>query len=64
MWYDLVNWDAAVGPIYMGANSEAEVIWTLIAAALCVWAIFVGARHELDAYERMKDKKKTKKNRK
>ncbi len=57
MWFDLPNWDAAEGPIYMGANSSAEVIWTLIAAVLCILALIMGSRHELDAYKRMKDGK-------
>ena len=57
MWFDLASWDAAEGPIYMGANSSWEVIWTLLAVALCIWALIVGSRHELDAYKRMKEGK-------
>ena len=54
MWFDLANWDAATGPLYMGANSSAEVIWTVLAAGICVWALIMGSRHELDAYKKMK----------
>ena len=57
MWFDLENWDAATGPLYMGANSSWEIIWTLIAGLLCVLAIIGGSRHELDAYKRMQEGK-------
>ncbi|MGV6847435.1 MAG: hypothetical protein ACWA5A_03540 [Marinibacterium sp.] len=57
MWFDLKNWEEAAGPIYMGANSSWEMLWTLIAAALCIVALIVGSRHELDAYKRMKQGK-------
>ena len=50
------NWEEFTGPIYMGANSSWEIIWTLIAAAICVIALVIGSRHELDAYERLRDK--------
>ncbi len=60
MWFDLANWDAAAGPIYMGANSGWEVIWTVIAAVLCIFALIMGSRHELDAYKRMKEGKDVK----
>ena len=51
------DWAMFEGPIYMGANTGFEVIWTLVAAALCVIALIVGSRHELDAYKRMKEGK-------
>ena len=51
------NWEAFAGPIYMGANSSWEIIWTLIAAALCVLALIQGSRHELDAYKRIRNNK-------
>ena len=54
MGIDLANWDAATGPLYMGANSSWEIIWTLIALLCCVVACIVGSRHELDAYKRAK----------
>ena len=49
------DWALFEGPIYMGANSSWEVIWTLLAAALCIVALVSGSRHELDAYKRIKD---------
>ena len=33
------NWALYEGPIYMGANSSWEVIWTLLAVILCVVAV-------------------------
>ena len=46
----------AEGPIYMGANTSWEVIWTVIAIGVCVLALVMGSRHELDAYKKLKDK--------
>ncbi len=48
------DWAQAAGPIYMGANSSMEVVWTLLAAGLCVVSLILGSKHELDAYKRMK----------
>ena len=49
------DWAEATGAIYMGANSSWEVTWTIVAAALCVVALVMGARHELDAYNKAQD---------
>ncbi len=51
------DWAEATGPIYMGANTSMEVVWTLVAAGCCIVALIVGSRHELDAYKRMRDGK-------
>lgn len=48
------DWAQAEGPMYMGANSSWEVIWTLVAVALCVIALVIGSKHELEAYKRIK----------
>lgn len=56
MGAEFADWALYEGPIYMGSNSSWEVIWTFAAIALCVLALFVGSRHELDAYEKMKQK--------
>lgn len=50
------DWALFEGPLYMGANTSWEVIWTCVAAAACVIALIVGSRHEKEAYRRMKDK--------
>lgn len=54
------DWALFEGPIYMGANTGWEVTWTLVAGAMCVLALIVGSRHELDAYRRMKKGKPVK----
>lgn len=54
MGFHYENWNDIAGPIYMGANTAMEGVWTLIAAVLCVAAIVVGSRHELDAYKKAK----------
>jgi hypothetical protein len=57
MGYDIANWDAVEGALYMGAHSSWEVIWTVIAALVCIGAVYLGSRHELDAYKRMQEGK-------
>ena len=57
MGSQFTDWAQATGPIYMGANTSMEVVWTLIAAGLCIVALVVGSRHELDAYKRMESNK-------
>ena len=52
------DWAEFTGPLYMGANSSWEVIWTLVAVVLCIVALVAGSKHELDAYKRMKQGKK------
>ena len=51
------DWAEATGAIYMGANSSWEMTWTVIAAGLCIAALIMGARHELDAYLRAQNDK-------
>ncbi len=51
------DWAQFEGPLYMGANTSWEVIWTLVAVAMCIVALVVGSRHELDAYKKMKEGK-------
>ena len=48
------DWAEATGPMYMGANSSWEIIWTLVAVAACIIALYSGSKHELDAYKRLK----------
>lgn len=54
------DWAQAEGPIYMGANTSMEIVWTAVAAALCVIALIAGSKHELDAYKRLKANNPTK----
>lgn len=55
MGSDFSNWAEAAGPIYMGANSSWEVIWVLVAAVCLIVPLIVGSKHELDAYEKVKN---------
>lgn len=54
MGFDSINFDELAGPIYMGANSSWEVIWFAVSVLICVIALIVGAKHELDAYEKLR----------
>ena len=46
------SWDAVEGAYYMGAGTSWEVIWLLLSITMCVVALWIGARHELDAYKK------------
>ncbi len=54
MGSDFSDWEQATGPMYMGANSSWEVIWFVVAAILCIIALYSGSKHELDAYKKLK----------
>lgn len=54
MGLDFETADAMTGAVYMGANSSWEVIYTLVAVVLCVYALWSGNRHEHKQYEKMK----------
>lgn len=51
------DWAEASGGMYMGTGTSWEVIWTGVAAGLCVLALIVGSRHELDAYKKIQEGK-------
>ena len=57
MGFENVAAEAVEGAMYMGANSNWEVIWTLISVLVCIWALVVGSRHELDAYKKAENNK-------
>lgn len=48
------DWAEATGAMYIGSNSSWEVIWFLVAVGICVIALVMGSKHELDAYKRLK----------
>ena len=52
--FDEASWNAVEGAYYSAIGSE--FLWFVISAVLCVIALFVGARHELDAYKREEDR--------
>ncbi len=45
------SWDVVEGAMYMGAGGASTVLYTLISAALCVWALWSGNRKEHKLYE-------------
>lgn len=53
MGFAYETWNEIAGPIYIGANTSAEVVWTAISAVLCIVALVVGSKHELDAYKKL-----------
>jgi len=44
--YDAASWDVVDGAMYMGAGGSFPLIFTLISAAMCVWALWSGNRKE------------------
>lgn len=53
MGTSITDWAAVEGAYYTGAGG-GEMIWFIIALALCVLALVVGSKHELDAYKKLK----------
>lgn len=47
------TWDSVAGAAYYTGAGSGELIWTIIAAAICVIAILVGGAHEARSYKRM-----------
>lgn len=55
MQFESGTWNDTAGAIYMTAGGP--MLWTFIAAGLCVLALVVGSKHELDAYKKAEDSK-------
>lgn len=55
--YEAATWNDVTGAIYMGVGTSMELVWVVVAAAICVIAIAAGAAHELHAYKKMDDDK-------
>ena len=53
MGTDITDWAAVEGAYYTGYGS-GEMWWLLLAIVLCIVALVVGSRHELDAYKKLK----------
>ena len=54
MGFNFANANEMTGAIFMGAGGAMPSIWVWISVAICVVACIVGARHELDAYKKIK----------
>ncbi len=53
MGTSITDWTAVEGAYYAGAGG-GEWLWLFIAIALTVIPLFMGAKHELQAYEKIK----------
>ena len=54
MGFDLESTEAVAGAMFMGWGGAMPGVWTLIGAILCVVALWVGHRHEHEAYKKLK----------
>lgn len=52
--FDEASWNNVEGAYYSALG--AETFWFLVSVVVCVVALIVGARHELDAYKREQEK--------
>jgi hypothetical protein len=50
--YETASWDAVTGAMYMGAGGSMPMIWTLVAAGVCVWALWAGNKKEHSLYDK------------
>ena len=46
------SWSAIEGAMYMGAGGGMPMVYTLISAAMCVWALWAGNRKEHALYNK------------
>ena len=51
------TWTNVTGAYYPGAGTAWEEIWLVVSIAMLVVALFVGSRHELDAYRKQENNK-------
>lgn len=47
------SWSNVEGAVYTGAGGSSEIVWLLVSVILCIAALVIGARHELNAYRRI-----------
>ena len=55
MHFESGTWNEVAGILYMASGYTG--VWTAISAVLCVVALVVGSRHELDAYKKAEKNK-------
>ena len=46
------TWNGVEAAYYTGAGGGMEIIWLGVSIVMCVVAIWVGGRHEAEAYKR------------
>ena len=54
MGFDYASTEDMTGAIFTGAGGSMPVVYTLVAAAILVYVIWSGNRHEHEAYKNMK----------
>ena len=54
MGFDFASVDEMTGAIFMGAGGSMSMVWAILAALICVYALWSGKRHEHDAYDKLK----------
>lgn len=54
MGFDYATTEDMADAIFTGAGSSMSMVWFLIAAALCVYAVWAGNRHEHASYKKLK----------
>jgi hypothetical protein len=52
--FDEASWNGVEGAYYTAMG--AEMFWFLASLAICLIALVVGSKHELDAYKREEEK--------
>jgi hypothetical protein len=52
--FDEASWNGVEGAYYTAMG--AEMFWFLASLAICLIALVVGSKHELDAYKREEDR--------
>ena len=53
MGTEITDWAAVDGAYYTGLGG-GEALWLCVAIAICVVAVVMGSKHELDAYKKLK----------
>ena len=48
------TWDAVTGAMYMGAGGPMPMIFTLISAGVCIYALWSGNKKEHTLYDKYK----------
>lgn len=48
------SWDGVTGAMYMGAGGSMPLVYTLLAAAVCIYALWQGNKNEHALYDKHK----------
>lgn len=53
--FETATWNDVTGAYYMGLNSSWETIWLVASIVMCVAALWIGHKHEQDAYNKAEE---------